>query len=394
MRTRFPGHYAPTREELSKIWNDCLFVPDTNILLHLFRYGTKTRSQVIKTLEGLKPRVWIPYQVGVEFQKNWREVDQANREAYDKVTSEITAQANKLKAIFNQFTRHQTIDAKEEQERVDAFIFDINERLAKAKASHPSHTEAHTVFCEISDLIGESVGRRPSQDEISKIQQEGEKRYAALIPPGYRDAKKDGANKFGDLLVWKEILEKAKTEGRPIVMISDDIKEDWWHEFRGARIGARPELVEEMRDYADQAFILYSLSHFLKRAAKHLKQNIDSEAIAEIKLDESQLRQASEDNQSFELKIITRYPWNQEAAHSGTKTTSEEALLRERLDFLREEIQRESTRPAPNILRLSTLITDREHASERLEEIRLQDSYKEKALRAIAEALSVAGDKE
>ena len=74
MRKRFPGHYRPSEQEFAELWTECLFVPDTNILFHLFRYGEKTRAQVLDTLERLKPRVWIPYRVGLEFQRRWRDV--------------------------------------------------------------------------------------------------------------------------------------------------------------------------------------------------------------------------------------------------------------------------------------------------------------------------------
>jgi len=36
-------------------------------------------------------------------------------------------------------------------------------------------------------------------------------------------------NKFGDLIIWKEMIEKAKAEKRPIIFVTDDGKSDWWH---------------------------------------------------------------------------------------------------------------------------------------------------------------------
>src|SRR6202035_3366541 len=96
MKARFPGHYRPSDEDFKKLWKESLFLPDANILLHLFRYGEKTRAQVLETLAQLKPRVWIPYRVGFEFQRNWRDVDQLNRDAYEKLSSEIKALGRKL----------------------------------------------------------------------------------------------------------------------------------------------------------------------------------------------------------------------------------------------------------------------------------------------------------
>jgi hypothetical protein len=293
MKARFPGYYRPTDAELATLWSECFFLPDTNILLHLFRYGANTRAQVIEIISALKPRVWIPYRVGLEFHRRWRDVDQTNRDAYDKLSNEIGSHGQKLRALFDEYTRHQIIDAKQEQATIDEFIAGFNKRLLRSKAKHPSRQEAETIFHQVSELIGDAVGQRPSANEIQKIEKEGDSRYAASIPPGYRDAKKEGLDKYGDLLIWKEALEKAKIENKPIVIITDDFKGDWWHEFRGEKIGPRAELVEEMREYAGQQFYLYTLSQFLDYAKTFLKRNIDAEAIDEIKSDEKQLREVA-----------------------------------------------------------------------------------------------------
>jgi hypothetical protein len=74
-------------------------------------------------------------------------------------------------------------------------------------------------------------------------------------------------------------------------MITDDIKEDWWQEFRGGKIGPRPELVEEMMEVAKQPFYLYTLSHFLKYASAFLEKSVDNATIEEITSDELEQRE-------------------------------------------------------------------------------------------------------
>ncbi|WP_204277464.1 PIN-like domain-containing protein, partial [Escherichia coli] len=65
---------------------------------------------------------------------------------------------------------------------------------------------------------------------LAVLKKEGEDRYAKKIPPGYKDAKKDAGefDKYGDLIIWKDMIGKAKADKRPILFISDDAKEDWW----------------------------------------------------------------------------------------------------------------------------------------------------------------------
>jgi hypothetical protein len=213
MKKRFPGHYRPTDSEFGKLWTECLFVPDTNILLHLFRYGEKTRAQVLDTLVRLKPRVWIPFRVGFEFHRRWREVDYTNRAAYDRLSSEIQSHGRTLCALFNQYSRHQIIDAKIEQNAIDDFIKGLCQRLSESKAKHPTQKDAEEIFLNISELIGDSVGVRPNKEDFERMIKEGEQRYVDEMPPGYLDGKnKESPDKFGDYFIWREVLEKAKIE--------------------------------------------------------------------------------------------------------------------------------------------------------------------------------------
>lgn len=46
MKDEFPGWYAKTPEELEALWESSLFVPDTNILLHLVRHSADVRAQL------------------------------------------------------------------------------------------------------------------------------------------------------------------------------------------------------------------------------------------------------------------------------------------------------------------------------------------------------------
>jgi hypothetical protein len=62
MRNIFPGYYRPTDEEFYKMWQECIFVFDANVLLNLYRYSPDTRDELLDVLERLKDRIWIPHQ--------------------------------------------------------------------------------------------------------------------------------------------------------------------------------------------------------------------------------------------------------------------------------------------------------------------------------------------
>ena len=69
----------------------------------------------------------------------------------------------------------------------------------------------------------------PTQEEIFLWCEEGQGRYKKEIPPGFKDAKdKDGVRKYGDLIIWKEMLKFALKQSKNIIFITDDVKADWW----------------------------------------------------------------------------------------------------------------------------------------------------------------------
>ena len=69
MKNLFPGHYKPSEEEFQKLWAECIFVFDTNILLNVYRYSEKTRERLFEILGLLQDRIWLPYQVAYEYQE-------------------------------------------------------------------------------------------------------------------------------------------------------------------------------------------------------------------------------------------------------------------------------------------------------------------------------------
>ncbi|EKF9703283.1 hypothetical protein O1C89_002682 [Vibrio cholerae] len=62
-----------------------------------------------------------------------------------------------------------------------------------------------------------------------KANREGDARFEHRLPPGFKDGGK-GENRFGDLIIWYEILSKSKelkNDFEHVVFLSNDEKSDW-----------------------------------------------------------------------------------------------------------------------------------------------------------------------
>lgn len=344
MKATFPGWYAKSPDQLKALWDTALIVPDTNILLHLLRHSAEVRSQLMDVFERKMASLWIPYQVGIEFQRRRLDVQQYALDAYDRVGADLTKFVNQVKDALNQYRAHPVIDIERELSAVDVFQADFLQRLAATKAQHPTE-EFSVSFAKVTELFAGKVGAKPTPEHIAAIHKEGNDRYAKKMPPGFEDAKKaaEGGDKFGDLVIWMEMIEKAKSEKRPIIFVTDDGKSDWWHIHRGKKIGPHPALIEEFLAATGQEFHIYELLQFLRYAAvtgseikeesvRKIANSLASEAVSEappyeVERAKSQralrieLRSKEAELDSLIKSLIDLPPTTQQADALGAKQT-------------------------------------------------------------------------
>ena len=126
------------------------------------------------------------------------------------------------------------------------------------------------------------VGQPYAAERLKELMIEAARRYEAKIPPGYLDEKKSGDNAAGDYLLWTQVLDYAHSERRPVVLITDDTKEDWfWRVPSGRTIGPRPELVAGLRARAAVPLLLYTPSQFMALVSATSETEIDPAVLEE-----------------------------------------------------------------------------------------------------------------
>ncbi|WP_052465611.1 PIN-like domain-containing protein [Phaeobacter sp. S60] len=280
MKKELAGWYPKTADEVAAIWETAIFVPDANILLHCIRHPAQVRDELLRLFEAMGESLWIPYQVGLEFHRNRLDVERAGLDAYDQIQRDCGKAIAQARERLRQLRAHPTIEIERELAALEKYQSDFEARLTTARETHPTK-EIATVVDQVTKLFEGRVGSQWTEDTLAKLKKEGETRYARRVPPGYLDAKKDGDEyrKFGDLIIWKDMIAKAKSEKRPVIFISDDVKEDWWWLQNGRKLGPRPELVEEFRREAEQEFHIYEFGNFIRVAADYhpeIKKDLDA----------------------------------------------------------------------------------------------------------------------
>ena len=283
MKDNFPGYYRPTKDEFIQLWNDSIFVLETNVLLNMYRYTPKTRKEFISILEKISDRIWIPYQVALEYHKNRLSVINQQILAYEKIEESLDNNKNRIKNELDSYSLHPYIEVKSYITKIEEKFAEIKEELNKDKKKHPNLLDDDEIRKIITMLFEGKVGSSCSQDVLKKIYKKGVERFEKNIPPGYRDKDKDGLEKYGDLILWYQIINHAKSIKKPIILITDEKKDDWWLKFNGKIISPHPELINEMFFKGGTNFYMYKTAKFMEYAKKHFESQIDQKSIDEVR---------------------------------------------------------------------------------------------------------------
>jgi hypothetical protein len=277
MRETFAGRYRPTKQEFDRLWDDALFVFDANVLLNLYRYSKGTREQFLVVLRALGDRLWLPHQAADEFLARRLVVIHGRSSGYRDVKDGLQNAQLEVARLVRKLHRDPVAEADSLLEGIRQYITGLIEHVEAREAELPAESNSpdeDDVWHAVDELFRGRVGAAYDASEREKVVEEGRERYARHVPPGYMDEDKASRKEdqhaeesaFGDLLLWYQTLDKAGTEQRPIVLVTDDRKEDWWWIEHGKTIGPRPELVEEMRRRVGVSFYMYRPDRFIAEA--------------------------------------------------------------------------------------------------------------------------------
>lgn len=278
MKTKFMEHYSLNEREFSALWRDAIIVFDTNILLNLYRYSATTRNEFIKKIKKFKDRVWIPYHVGSEFHKDRIIVINQQIKAYSDIIKKISEVDRELSnQSRNPFLSSQLYN------RLNSVFKDSNTELKEKELEYSERLVTDNLNDKIAELFKGKIGDKYTDEKEAQIFLQGAERYVKKIPPGFGDIKKPENEKYGDLIIWNQIIDKAILNKKPIIFVTDDEKEDWWHIVSGKTIGPNPDLLKEFHTKTKNRIYLYGSFRFLEFSNKFLKEKSTQKVINEVK---------------------------------------------------------------------------------------------------------------
>lgn len=284
MRNSFKEYYGLNTSELDKLWDEGLIVFDTNVLLSLYRRSEDVRNDFISIIRSLNDRVWIPHQVGYEFHEHRLEEAMRPIEAVKAIKGKL----QKFENDFEQeYGNNPYLDNKKIKAAFKAFCSRFDKLIQASLISCPDFLKEDGILTVLTELFEGKIGPDYQEQRLTEIYRNGGERYSNKLPPGYKDAKKHEGDRhrFGDLIIWLQIIEHAKNEAKDIIFVTDDKKEDWWEEYKDNRIGPRHELIREFRANTNNQLIwFYTPDRFLQYAKSKVGVSVKPKTIEEVKI--------------------------------------------------------------------------------------------------------------
>lgn len=336
MRDLFAHFYALDEGTVKKAVQGGIVAPDTNVLLNLYRFQGGAREDLFGALESLQDRLWIPHQVGLEFQRRRIGVIADQERYFTSTQRELKQLIDSIREKAEAFPTRIGLDKERTQEilrSIGSLSAILNEEISKAGRANEvriKNSDNDKVLKRLEALVADRVGEQMAPAELQAARAEALRRMEAGLPPGYEDNGK--ADPTGDYLVFRQLMDKAKQCKLPVVLVTDDEKKDWYRREQGKPLGARPELREEMMAEAGVPFVIMTTATFLRHVKAYLDFDVASETIDQAKelpgvLDESERLRTLRRNQEHIVMRI-RMQRNHAAQTLNEATAHERSIHR------------------------------------------------------------------
>lgn len=295
-KEEFYGFYREPFNKENMTSENTIIVFDTNSLLNVFRFTPEASKEYFEIIQSIQDKIYIPYLVALEFHFHKSETLLLNEINVTKFKNDFSKNWNNVKleavkTLFSSLSYRNDKDNKELNTYLSDLLnskeLDIENKLVE-KISSISKNQTN-IFNALVEIMQSKTGERYTQDTITEIEKEGEERYKNEIPPGFNDANKKLSRsyngikyqqKFGDLIIWKDIIEKAKNDKiKNVIFVTSDGKRDSKTDLNHKTcvgidgngknkyqiIGPRIELIEEMKNETGADFYLMDELEFMKQ---------------------------------------------------------------------------------------------------------------------------------
>jgi hypothetical protein len=291
MKTSFSGYIDDFLESNILGANEAIVAFDTNILLNLYRVEVAVSNDILSQLKHLIDNdffeVWLPHQVALEFNTLRKSTLRAKNNSVNVIASEFKTFKKKLEGLAKVGGKNGEIYPLKIE--LGEHFHAIDNVIKKHSPKNSSHKTKDSVSQVLFDIFDGKVGEPYTKEQMSEVESDADYRFKNKIPPGFDDSGKDesysfnGINisaKYGDYILWRQLIEYAKKRNKTVILVTADTKPDWQSKDFNR---VRPELITEFKLKTKQDFYALTLNEFEYRFGTHLQRNLSLESTSQIK---------------------------------------------------------------------------------------------------------------
>lgn len=299
LKKLFPEFYQSNLSELDLAKkNDNLIVLDTNYLLDILQSPTTIAKEYIEAIEKVKDNLYIPYLVALEFNFKKSSQKKGKIKEIQKYKDTLINSTDKIKQNINAI---ELVDKKEKDDFTNEML-DLTKqytenlkKIMEQKIESMITKEESVLYEKLISIIEDQIGEKYTQEWIDQVEKEGVDRYNNKIPPGFDDDAKEKEveeirnygdlkyqRKFGDLLIWKDIIEYSKNcnkSGRKVILVTNDgkskKKNDLLYKINDFIVGPKIHLMNELQIYSNKEFYILDNLRFVQMMNNLTDEEID-----------------------------------------------------------------------------------------------------------------------
>ncbi|MDF0479659.1 PIN-like domain-containing protein [Vagococcus sp. PNs007] len=322
----------------------------------------------MEALEKVKNNIYIPYLVALEFNFQKSSLKKRKIKNIQKYKDEVRSSLGKIK---NMISPGELIDESEEEEFTEEML-SLTDKfseelmgLVDSKIKSVITEEESDIYDRLINLIEGSIGEKYTQEWIDVVEKEGQERYSKKIPPGFDDSSKENEEdairyydnikyqrKFGDLLIWKEIIDYTKIgneSGRKVIYVTNDgrskRKSDLLYKVNDLVVGPSIYLMNELCRESDKQLYIVSNLRFIQLVNDLSETEVDklktsSETLYRIKFPSDYMEQAIKDIEELNKRDDGFVHRINDEGYLERKQIIDEDVLKQRIndDILKQRI--------------------------------------------------------
>lgn len=279
------------KEYFDSVWQHGYIVLDTSTLDYIERCNVKMAKKLMDIFLIINKRVLTPHHVKEVEMKNYLNLNK-EKTTYSELVNKLIDDISLLHAIsakgkieskvqkfLNKLMRYEHIKLvnilnKAKNKGKEELLRTLNSQEFKREIDeYDIFLQSETVKNFYQKVMHNKL-KGFSNDELQSIEREGLDRIKNKIPPAFKDGNKTH-NQFGDLIIWKEILQLAKDSSMPIIFITEDRKYDWFDDGKSAKI-MHNKLKKEVKSLCKRDIVeVITLKTFVEHCENYANEDID-----------------------------------------------------------------------------------------------------------------------